>query len=96
LCGIMGWEVTLALGIIRCVEVQNDNGVPPSGAAISADGYVMLDDLAAIQEAIICNENTYRPGTWFPLGPQGGCAGGEWHFTVRIQPCGCPPEDHDG
>lgn len=89
-CGIGHWDVTLALGIIRCVGVVNDKGKPPTAERITNDGAQMLADLAALQEVITCLGFTRTVVAWTPVGPQGGCAGGEWTFTVRLGGCGCP------
>lgn len=89
-CGIPWWSVTLGLGILRCVAVVNDKGTPPSAAKITEDGAQMLADLATLQEVVACTGKTATVVSWTPLGPQGGCAGGEWVFTVRIMACGCP------
>lgn len=89
-CGVPWMDVTLGLGIIRCVAGPSSKGQPPSAAKITDDGAVMLLDLAVLQEAMLCVGKTVRVVAWTPLGPQGDCAGGEWTFTIRILTCACP------
>lgn len=89
-CGIPHWDVTVGLGLLRCIAVVNDKGKAPSDAAVSADGQLMLDDLATLQEVVTCVGQTRQVLAWSPLGPQGGYAGGEFTFVVRLNSCGCP------
>lgn len=89
-CGVLWWDALLAVGVIRCVHVVDDRGVAPTAAELTEDALQMVADLTAIQQAIICDPITTRMMAWVPLGPQGGCAGGEQRFVVRLAPCGCP------
>lgn len=89
-CGIIHWTVTLAVGIIRCIHTVDDNGNIPTPEEIDADGQQMLDDLAALEEAIKCDEDVLTMVSWVPHLQQGGCSGGEWTFTIRLMNCGCP------
>lgn len=98
-CGIPHWDVTIGMGLLRCVAVVNDKGKAPSAAVITSEGEQMLNDLAVLQEVITCLGKTRQVVAWTPQGPQGGCAGGEWTFIVRLQACGCPdpaPWDEPG
>jgi hypothetical protein len=89
-CGIPWFNVVLGLGIIRCVASVSDKGKVPSASAITDDGAQMLLDLATLQEVMLCTGYTTNVLAWTPLGPEGGCAGGEWTFTIRVMACGCP------
>ncbi|HEY5841538.1 MAG TPA: hypothetical protein VIU87_08730 [Mycobacterium sp.] len=91
-CDIPYWTLTLGLGVIRCVGVLDDNGTAPTAARISADGLQANQDIAALSEVITCIGLTTGILGWIPLGPQGGCAGGEWQFETRVAVCACPPE----
>lgn len=91
-CGIQWWNLQLAVGVIRCVHVVDDNGVAPSAAQITADGDQFATDVSDLLQAIVCDKYTYAVTGITPLGPQGGCAGSEVQFTVRVNACGCPPE----
>lgn len=88
-CGVMFWQVTVGLNIIRCVATVNDAGQAPPADVIEEDGQLMLDDLATLQQVILCHPDTRSILSWTPLGAQGGCAGGEWQFTARMGVCGC-------
>ena len=50
----------------------------------------MLRDLAVLQEVVLCHPQTRSILNWTPLGPQGGCHGGEWQFTISVGTCACP------
>jgi hypothetical protein len=89
-CGVLYWVATVALGVVRCAHSLRDDGTAPPAHLISEDGQDMLDDLAALQEVVVCHPRTASITGWTPLGPQGGCHGGEWVFTVRFDVCGCP------
>lgn len=88
-CGVLFWNVTIGLNIIRCVATVNDQGQAPKPEQIDKDGQEMLNDLATLQQVILCHPKTRSILSWNPLGAQGGCAGGEWQFTARIDACGC-------
>lgn len=90
-CGVDYWTATLAMSMIRCIAVLDDDGTAPTPAAITADGQAMLADLAALEQVILCNPRTTAVLNWQPQGPDGGYAGGEWIFAVRIPTCGCSP-----
>lgn len=91
ICGGKWWDVRLGLSLIRCVGVVNDKGKPPTAERITNDGAQMLADIAALQEVVMCVGKTVATPApaWVPLGPNGGAAGGEWQFTVRVMVCGC-------
>lgn len=93
-CGVLYWDVTLALSIIRCIHVVIEDGPQqakiPTTAEMDADGMQMLADLAVLEEVILCHPRTTAMQSWVPLGAQGGCAGGEWVFVARVPGCPCP------
>lgn len=100
ICGGKWWNVRLGLSLIRCVGVVSDKGTPPTAERITNDGAQMLADIATIQDVVMClGKTTAAPApAWVPLGPSGGCAGGEWQFTVRVPVCACPsplPWEHE-
>jgi hypothetical protein len=73
----------LAVGIVRCAPVPDDDGTPPSMEdQFDTTGLVMADAMA-IRRAILCcataNRNRdYLLGPYLPVGPEGGCVGGAW------------------
>lgn len=93
-CSIPWFVVTLALGVIRCIAVVSDDAVAPDAATITREGGEMLADLEALREVVLCSDRTTGDvlPSWTPLGPQGGAAGGEWTFSVRIGTCSCAEE----
>ena len=99
-CGVAYWEVTLGVGVLRCAVTLDAQGNAPSAEALNSEGRAMSGDVAALRDAILCNlpeisgvlPNLVRVERWDPLGPQGGCVGGEWTATVGIGGCPCPEE----
>jgi hypothetical protein len=87
--------VHLAIGVIRCAASLDDDGNPPSAETLNAESAQMVCDMAALLRALECcdtDDERTTIDTWTPLGPAGGCAGGEWSFwwTPRLA---CPDED---
>lgn len=77
----------LEVGILRCIPMPDATGDLPSPAALNDAAYQMLRDQDALRCAIRdCQSGLVRLGTWTPLGPDGGCAGGAW--TVYVDPHG--------
>lgn len=103
ICGGKWWNARLGLSLIRCVASLDTDGKRariPSADAITDDGAQMLADIATLQDVVMCLGKTAAAPApaWVPLGPNGGCAGGEWQFTVRVPVCACPsplPWEHD-
>ncbi|QGJ92696.1 hypothetical protein QDA04_gp26 [Microbacterium phage Megan] len=87
---VVRWDVQFAVGVLRCVAGPTNKGSLPTGAQITADGVRFAEDMLALMSAIECDQYVYRVLEAVPLGPQGGCAGSEVRFTVRVQPC-CSP-----
>ncbi len=88
-CGVDYWIATVALGVIRCAYSLAEDGTAPTAEQIESDGQQMLDDMAELQQVVLCNPNTWEIQTWTPTGPLGGCHGGEWVYTVKFQTCSC-------
>lgn len=84
---VVRWDVTLAVGVLRCVAGPTDKGTLPKGETITADGHQFAADIATLMQAIECDPGVYRVLEAVPLGPQGGCAGSEVRFLVRLAPC---------
>ena len=93
-CGVLLWEVQLAVGTVRCAATVDDQGNAPPAQNLTLDAELMLQDRADLEEAIRCcmSEQATRLQIirWDPLGPQGGCVGGEWQFTTILELCACP------
>lgn len=69
----------IGLGLIRCQSgIGNlDQMADPSEEALTGDARQMLCDAGALYRALVCDEGLLVD-QWTPLGPQGGCYGGEW------------------
>lgn len=88
--------VNVGVGIIRCSPGPDNQGRAPSGQALSENALVLLQDRAYLEAAVRCcwptvtNVQALTNATWAPLGPNGGCAGGEWTATLALATCRCP------
>lgn len=89
-CGPLLWKATLGVGVIRCVGTLDDQGNSPPTNRLNMDTLQMTQDMSDLAVAMTCclspqlEESRLQMLTWNPLGPQGGCAGGEWVFTVLV------------
>ena len=85
-CRLLGWYVTLGVGIIRCVASLDSRGSPPTPTAITEDGLTSIRDSVEIRTALVCADTSLRLTVlqWSPLGPAGGCAGGEWLVSIYL------------
>mgnify|MGYP000901333097 CR=1 FL=1 len=92
-CGVMTWTATFGIGVVRCISVLDDEGRAPAPAALTTDTLRMTGDTAALIKAIQCQAipraESLTVVRWEPLGPEGGCAGGEWLVSVKFMNCGC-------
>lgn len=80
----VGWTANIKVGVLRCCASLDDMGNPPSAYQISQDADLMLDDMMALMRALAASECVEVLERWEPLGPDGGCAGGEWTITVHL------------
>lgn len=91
-CAVPFFVATLEVGILRCAAVVNDVGDPPSALQVTTDGVQSVSDMAQLLAVLRCMERPVRTlGAWTPQGPEGGCHGGFWQFTVGLDNCiECP------
>lgn len=90
----------VVVGVLRCAAVVDDHGVPPTVEAVMADAAKQTRDAAIIREVLQCcyveatdaGTGEFRLGTWEPLGPTGGCVGGQWRANILLPACPCPEE----
>jgi hypothetical protein len=91
-CGLE-WTATVGIGVLRCSSIVNDSGQLAPADTFTAEALQVLADEAAICQAIYCCEvlplNRYDITRWDPLGPEGGCVGGEWTMTMQVNNYGC-------
>lgn len=92
-CGPLMWIATFGVGSLRCANSLDDNGNAPSPTVLTSETNQMTLDMSALMQALQCcfgpqvgKMNMLR---WDPLGPDGGCVGGEWTLQVWIDNCGC-------
>ena len=88
-CGVHFWVATLAIAIIRCVGVLDDNGRPPLPARVDQDGRGFSLDAAVLEQVLLCSPYTRSIVQGVPLEEQGGYSGFEWTYTVRYDTCDC-------
>ncbi|QDF19046.1 hypothetical protein SEA_BUSEPHILIS_31 [Microbacterium phage Busephilis] len=81
------WDVTFAVGVLRCVANLDNRGRIPTAEQITADGDQFADDLVALLTAVECDQYVRQLVGVQPAGPQGNAAGSEVQFIVRVQPC---------
>lgn len=94
-CSIHALAVHIGLGIIRCAATLDQDGNSPTSAAVTADAVLMLADMAALLDVLVCTVPSIRGvmalkmDRWIPQGVDGGCAGGEWGAYFAVNPCLC-------
>lgn len=71
-----GFDVEL--GVVRCIDVLDAQGNPPSPAELLTSTRLQMADRDAIVRAILCCYTTkdFLLGAYTPYGPEGGMVGG--------------------
>lgn len=92
-CGVMWWVATIELGILRCAASLDSRGNAPSASAISSDAVGTWQDAQVLQRVFLCDAATRSIISWVPLGTDGGCTGGAWTYTMKLDTCGCAPDE---
>lgn len=85
-CGPLYTVARIGVESVRCVSTINDQGQAPSVSQVTADADRMLADMEALRTALLCCTSVegVELETWEPVGPSGGCAGGEWIVRVKV------------
>ena len=87
-CAVPFFIATVELGVIRCAAKQDAKGKPPPAEKVGIDGLQGVADMAALLGVLRCPPYEIRDvGTWTPMGPNGGCFGGVWTFSLRLSNC---------
>lgn len=87
-CGVRFTTAVLAVGVVRCAHTLDDQGNSPTAEEMNGDTLGIMDDMEDLFTAITQDYHwKHTVGRWSPLGPDGGCAGGEWVIQVMVQPC---------
>lgn len=78
-------RVTLEVGVLRCIEVEEE-GEAPKASDVLVAAIQSMSDMTAIYRAAMDLEvwDAINAGEWIPNGPLGGQYGGIWNFTVEI------------
>lgn len=93
-CGVLFWIVTLGIAVTRCVTQPTVSGqriALPAAARVSADGVAIIDDMITLERVVTYAERTRSVVIIQPLAEQGGLAGSEILFTVRLDALACDP-----
>lgn len=89
------WVAELTMTVYRCVSVLEEDGTPPTCAELDFDARKIQSDAAAMMRAFACcdwnQDQQVVPGSWVPVPPKGGCAGGFMTVLVDLGPLCCPP-----
>lgn len=88
-CGVHFWVATVAIAVVRCVGVLDNNGNPPPVARVDADGRGFSLDAAVLEQVLLCSQWTRTIVQGAPLEEQGQYSGFEWVYTVRYDVCDC-------
>lgn len=97
-CTGIHWAAVLELVVYRCAADMTDAGCPPPCNELQRDALIAIDDSLAMRRAIACClgedgvpcSDAVVPGPWAPIGPSGGCHGGQMQVTVDVGGVCCP------
>lgn len=78
----LGWD--LEIGISRCLDVLDENGDPPSVAAMAEATVLQIADMLVMRKAVACCTalGDYILGVYVPSGPEGGTVSGTWSLSL--------------
>lgn len=92
-CGITELAMRVGVGVIRCAHTLDADGTFPTAAELTSDALNMTADASILLDALLCcvpdQVQISKIDRWTPLGPDGGCVGGEWSFFVGVPICPC-------
>lgn len=85
-CGPIYWDLTVGISVLRCASTVNDKGTPPSPEKITEEAGLVFADMTEVKDIFenYLGDRLRVIDGWSPQGPNGGCAGGEWTLTMRI------------
>jgi hypothetical protein len=88
-CAVLWWEAVVVVKILRCAAVVSNQGTAPSPTQINDNGMQSIQDMRTILEVIKNMRQVSNVASYAPVGPEGGCTGGTWQFTLRLDgdPC---------
>lgn len=88
-CSILYWAATVEVQLLRCAAVVNNQGMAPSPGQITLNGIDGLQDTRIILEAITAQDFVDGVPNWLPIGPNGGCYGVAWTFSMKLDSTPC-------
>lgn len=94
-CHPTAFAATMIVGLLRCAHTLDDQGHPPTVEQVTEDAEKVARDRTLLRDAILCDAGPaldtggFSLGVWQPLGPMGGCVGGQWTLTVALPSCPC-------
>lgn len=81
-CPIGPWQVTLQLGVYRCINSE------PTCETTTAEADSVAEDLASLQRAVSCcpamGGKRYTLGSANVIGPSGGCVGASIEVVLEL------------
>lgn len=85
-CPPIYWLVDVGVMVLRCVSVQDNNGVPPADSTITGEAGASFTDMSEVMATLESHlgDRLMNVDIWSPQGPNGGLAGGEWAVTMRV------------
>lgn len=96
-CGPDQYVASIDVGVLRCASTVDDAGNVPTVDQWTEEALKVSRDRTLVQYALLCRfaeEADLYPGGialggWVPLGPQGGCVGGQTSVSVAVGGCRC-------
>ena len=94
-CGPNLARIVLGVGVMRCAATMDENGTPPDCERLAFEMQRWLSDMDALYAtALCCQDDTVEvfsidPLAMAPLGPAGGCVGGELTVAYTVDLCPC-------
>lgn len=83
-------DAGIGIGALRCASTLGPHGESPAADQLTAEGLQCMADQASLNQ-MIQSEFISLPyvrrltlARWDPLGPEGGCVGGEWSIIVSV------------
>lgn len=86
-------NATVELGVLRCAPQPDEGALAPTCEQIAASNVEVLADMETMYSMPACcalpSETAF--GNYTPMGPMGGCVGGNLHLVVPAWLCtDCP------
>lgn len=76
--------VEVRVGALRCLPVADEQGSLPDEGLLLEASLAAVADASAMYEAMCSCIPAGSIGAYLPMGPRGGCVGGEWQFWVPL------------